>query len=298
MDQSRDTLLYTAEHLNCFLYNSKDSIIGLYYFPCGTKTSVTNTHNRIVFLLKGKISFLYGSNPFVLEENDFMLIPRSYLYEYTVLEDVCCLVIKLSYQINFCAHYPLEALFKTIKKKLPPHIIFSSLKINKTLTIFVENIVTILADGLKCVYLVEKKQQEMLYYLRAYYPKEELAFFFAPMYNYDAMFAELIYKHYESVQTIEELATIVNYSISGFKKRFAKVFGISPYQWIQKEKAKKIYHEINCSNDSFKEISARYNFFSPSHFDKFCKKMYKMSPGTLRANTACSILEGGNLPSV
>jgi AraC-like DNA-binding protein len=293
MDKSRDTLLYTSEHLNCFLYNSADPIIGLYNVDCGGRFPNDHNQNRILFLLKGKINFVYGDISIILEKDSFMLLSNSYIYDITVVEDASFVFINLHLSINFCDHYPLGTLFKSLKnqKTIP---IFSPLKFNNVLSIFIKNIASILADGLRCTYLLEKKQQEMLYYLRAYYPKDELALFFAPMYNYDVKFAELIYKHYESAKTIENLANISNYSISGFKKRFVKVFGMPPHQWIEKEKAKKIYHEINCTTDSFKEISTKYDFVSPSHFDKFCKKMYNMSPGALRTHTACSILGNDN----
>jgi AraC-like DNA-binding protein len=78
--------------------------------------------------------------------------------------------------------------------------------------------------------------------------------------------------------------------MSGFKKRFAQTFGTSPQRWIQREKAKKIYHEINCTLKSFKEIAKEYGFSSPAHFDKFCKIMYDMSPGALRESTKQRVL--------
>jgi AraC-like DNA-binding protein len=112
------------------------------------------------------------------------------------------------------------------------------------------------------------------------------------MLSNNIVFSNLIYQNYGSAKNIGELAEITNYSMSGFKKKFAKVFGVSPAVWVKREKAKKIYYEINCSLKTFKEISNEYNFSSPAQFNKFCKKMYNMPPGTLRKNNKKNILSG------
>jgi AraC-like DNA-binding protein len=174
----------------------------------------------------------------------------------------------------------LYKLNKDIKLDTSPY----QLKMNSVINNFLNVLVCTIEDGLKCAYLHELKQKELLYYMRAYYPKKDLFAFFAPILSDDIVFSELIYKNLDKVKTISELAEIVNYSVSGFKKRFLKVFGASPYQWILKQKAKKIYYEINCSQKSFKEISMEFEFSSSAHFDKFCKKEFGVSPGTIRNN--------------
>jgi AraC-like DNA-binding protein len=78
------------------------------------------------------------------------------------------------------------------------------------------------------------------------------------------------------------LAKKVNYSISGFEKRFKRVFDMSPYQWIQAQRAQAIYHEIHCSSKTFAELGYDFGFSSPSHFSNFCKQMFKETPGRLR----------------
>jgi AraC-like DNA-binding protein len=158
------------------------------------------------------------------------------------------------------------------------------LKTNKVISNYLELLLESLNDGLSCDYFHKIKQKELFYYLRAYYPKKELSAFFSPMLNGDIHFSQLVFKNYDSVKNLGELAKIANYSLSGFKKRFTKVFGMSPQRWIENEKAKKIRYEINCTHKSFKEISVEFNFSSPSHFDSFCKRVFGMSPGKLREN--------------
>jgi AraC-like DNA-binding protein len=61
---------------------------------------------------------------------------------------------------------------------------------------------------------------------------------------------------------------------------------MSPSQWMQVQKSRVIYHEINCSDKTFAELGYEFGFSSPSHFNNFCKKMFKCAPGTIRKKNA------------
>ena len=294
MNTTEDELYYKDEHLNCFLYDSYENPIITYVDKTKGETfHVNENHNRIFFLLKGKISFLYASKTHtILEEGTFILLPRGCEYTMNIEEDSSILIVNMHYKVNFCEHFPLEILYKLNKNMKINHSTLHPLKINKLISIYLSNVTATVSAGLRCVYFHEIKQRELFYYLRAYYPKPDLAAFFAPILNDDTDFAELIYQNYESAKSLSDLAEATHYSVSGFKKRFLKVFGISPHTWIEKEKAKKIHFEINCTQKPFKEISAKYNFYSLSHFNGFCRKMYGMSPSTLRKSTECTLLLG------
>jgi AraC-like DNA-binding protein len=55
-----------------------------------------------------------------------------------------------------------------------------------------------------------------------------------------------------------------------------------PHQWMQREKARRIYLDI-CRNDMpLKEIALKYEFPLPSHFFRFCKQTFGESPGSIR----------------
>jgi AraC-like DNA-binding protein len=138
-------------------------------------------------------------------------------------------------------------------------------------------------DGLTSVEFCQLKQKELLYYFGLYYSKEELYDFFYSILSTDIAFSRLIYKNLEKIHNIEEFATLMNYSISGFKKRFHKVFGMPAYRWLSHERANKIFHAITCSRETFTQISYDFGFSSPSHLNNFCKKMFGATPGEIRA---------------
>ena len=286
-----DELFYKEEHTDCFLYDSCETPIITYLQKAkGEELQVSEAYNRIFFLLNGKINFLYGHTKYVFEEGTFILIPRGHEYTMNIEEDSSLVVVNAHHKINFCEHFPLEILHKLNKGLNYKSETIHPLKINNTLSLYLTNVISTITVGLKCKYFHDIKQRELFYYLRAFYPKNDLVAFFTPILNDDNEFAEMIYQNYESVKGLTELAALTHYSLSGFKKRFLKVFGTSPYTWMEQEKAKKIHYEINCTQKPFKEIAAKYNFYSSSHFNSFCNKMYGMSPAKLRKKTVCAVL--------
>ena len=285
-----EELLYKEEHTSCFMYEGHDDpTITHVCKEKGDVLEVNENYNRVFFLLKGEINFIYENTYIVFKEGTFILLPRGCKYTMNIKEDASIIIVNVHYNISFCEHFTLKILHQLNKHLLPDNSLIYPLKINTVLSIYLSNIAATIAAGLKCSYFHEIKQRELFYYLRAYYCKNELAAFFLPMLNDDMDFAEQIYQNYASAKNIVELANGTNYSISGFKKRFVKVFGISPYHWMEKEKAKKIHHEINCTHKTFKEIFLEYDFCSASHFNTFCKKMYGVSPAALRKNTMCVV---------
>ena len=282
-------LLYIEEHLSCYMYdNQKEPLIQYIEKVKGEKVSFNNTHNQLYFLIKGKIkyNFEYQVNK-IFKAGTFLLFPRGSTCVMNIEECSQLVSVRLHHEINFCNHFPLTMLAEVnlSEEKAKENCLLHALKTNEVIDEWLHNVVKTVTAGLRCIYFQELKQKEILYYLRVSYLKEELYAFFAPILNSDAAFSSLIYQHYESTKSLEKLAKITNYSMSGFKRKFAKVFGIPPAQWMKREKAKKIYHEINCTSKPFKDLAEEYEFSSPAHFDKFCKRMYSASPGTLREKT-------------
>jgi len=287
----KDELFFNEEHRNCFLYDGgEDPIISYVTRAKGETIYINEKHSRIFFLIKGRIKFTYMTKtPIVFKEGTFILLPRGCKYVMCAEEDASLVIVRLHHRINFCNHFPLEMLFELNEELKINTSTLTPLQIKTMISIYLDNLLTTIASGLKCSHLHEIRQRELLYYLRAYYSKAELIAFFAPILNEDSTFAELIYQHYEAANSVAELADLTHYSLSGFKKRFVRVFGISPHAWMKKEQAKKIHYEINCTQKSLKEIASEYNFYSMSHFNIFCNKMYGVSPSVLRKHTMCIV---------
>ena len=74
----------------------------------------------------------------------------------------------------------------------------------------------------------------------------------------------------------------MNYTVSGFEKRFKRVFGVSPYKWMNNQKAKMIFQQVRTTDLTLKEISANFGFTSLSRFNDFCKTNLGKPPGDIR----------------
>lgn len=275
--------LNQKEHLTCFLYNKESPRI-LYINELKDKTFELNSScNQILFLLKGKIMISDEESFYkILNEKFFLLLPNRHKYIIKVQEDSCVFIVDMNNRLSFCNHFSFELLYKLNEKRKPE--ISKPLEINEIIFDYLNLFIKTFNDGLKCAYFFELKQRELLYYLRAYYSKEDLFAFFTLILNNDITFSELVFQNYKSIKNMNELAPIANYSVSGFRKRFMKVFGMPPQQWLNEIRGKEIYYQINSTQKSFKEIAIEYNFSSSKHFNVFCKKIFGLSPGTLRKN--------------
>jgi len=214
-------------------------------------------------ITKGKVLLLVANSPFksVADKNTKLLI------------------FSMRTETHICDRYSLEMLMKESDLGEPD---LSYLEINKPLNEYLKSLDKYISDGLRCFFFHEIKIKELFYILRGYYPKEELYVFFYPLLSNDISFSDFIQKNYHKVKTVKELAELANYSLSGFVKRFKKVFGVSAYHWINEQKATLIYREINEMTKTLKEISFEYGFSSPAHFNDFCKNHFGETPGNIR----------------
>ena len=271
--------------MKCFLYDDKDDAsASCIQCACGEVLDLESNHNRLFFLIEGKVIWEHEYSSNTYESGTILLIPHKSKGKMQIVENSIITILCVQSRFFFCEHFPLQMLHqwkKNFHKSSYP--VSHSLQINNAISRYLDNIDNLISSGMRCQYFYAIKLQELFFYFRAYYSINELFSFFLPLLNGDSEFTELVYKNYESAKTIAELANVTHYSVSGFKKRFIKVFGLSPHHWIIKEKTKKIYNEITCTTKPFKEISMQYHFYSISHFNRFCKKMFGIPPARLRA---------------
>ena len=272
------SILYSDEHLACFNHNRRRTLIevidkeeGVFEFEA--------KNNSIVVVYEGCISFSSGMiRNKKLQAGDMFVIPLFNKNSIAVKE--CCrlFVFRLDANFTFCDHFSFEKLYDYLdveKDSINP------LKTNSIINTYLTGLEQCLKDGINCFYFSELKIREFLFVLRSYYSKESLAQLFYPILNKDAEFSKMIFENIKKVKTVKELAAIMNYSISGFDKRFKKVFGVSANKWMEEQMVREIYREINCTNKTMMEIAFQYGF-SPSYFNDFCKRVFKATPGQIR----------------
>ncbi|WP_029904277.1 AraC family transcriptional regulator [Prevotella sp. 10(H)] len=279
-------LLYPREHLTCYNYEKGDRpSIEKMYLTKGQKWEIFTIDNKAIFLIKGSLSFSFSDfSDRIISENKIMLVPSGCQITSQAEEDCTIIIVRLHNTKQLCDCFSLDVLLREKKDDFIPDLYY--LDINERVESYLSFLDTCMSDGLKCTYYFELKAKEFYFLLRAYYPKGELLGFFYPLLSKDISFSDLVIKNHYKAKTVQELADLTHYSLSGFQKRFKKVFGVSAYHWMKDERSKSIYHQINSTEKSFKEISDEFGFSSPSHFNDFCKVHFGITPGRIRRKKA------------
>jgi len=269
------------KHAPCFQYRTENPSIEIMELSAKENIQIDSTVNQIVFVIKGALDFTNKNQKKIFKSEESILIPLHSPYVITAIEDVSMMLMKLDFDITFCDRFPLELLLEA-HGQIKKDVTIGLLTPNKKLTDFVNMMQEYISDGLKCQFFFDSKIHEFLFLIRSYYDKHVVFDFFNPIYTADFVFSNNVYKNLGKAKTVGEMADKLHYSMSGFEKKFKKIFDSSPHQWMQEQKAKKIYHEIHCTKKTFAEMAFEYDFSSPAHFNAFCKLFFGCPPGELR----------------
>lgn len=289
-------LLYLEEHLRCINYDrGENPIIELVSVEKDKLWNNLPLGNKLVFLLKGEILFSFGKfTDCLLKNKQILHLPTGHNFTCSALDDSTLLVMCIQGNTSFCDDY----LFKDLEKHTPNmfnnqdtiELKPATLEINSFMEKYIDALLDYINIGAKCKHFYQIKIKELFYIFRWFYPKETLMDFFWYALKGGNEFAACIINTWPKYKSVNELAQAMNYSVSGFEKRFKRVFGVSPYKWITNQKAERIFHKVRTSNLGFKQISADFGFTSLSHFNDFCKTNLGKSPGDIRGNNEI----GGN----
>jgi AraC-like DNA-binding protein len=276
-------LCHAEEHHSCFQDSNNNPTIMIVELKESENFQVFSGSNDLFFIINGEfdISCKNIQNK-KIKTGESVLIPQHTLCVITAMKETSILIMKLNFNITFCDRLPLNLLLEMHRKIKKKSGSIGILEPSQRLTNAANTIREYINDGLKCGFFFNIKIHEFLFLIRAYYDKRVVLNFFKTIYSANFVFSNHIYKNIDNVKTIIELANTLNYSLSGFEKKFKRVFNISPYQWMQEQKARKIYQEIHCTKKTFAEMAFEYGFSSPSHFNVFCRLHFGKAPGDLR----------------
>lgn len=253
----------------------------------GTRLSKEIRETELLCVISGSLKLTtQKTRDEVIESGHILLLPPNTQVTADVLEDSYLLLYVINKPIQLCDLCPLESLAQSLpddpSEDADNSGALSILKFNRHTAEYFSAFVSCLNEGLKCYHYLELKSQELMFILRGFYTRPELAVFFRPLISNDIGFSDFILKNYRNIKTVEELAKLSNYSRSGFKAHFRKTFGTSASAWLREKKARNVYHELNSTNKSLLQISKEYNFSSVSHMSIFCKEYFGMPPGKIR----------------
>lgn len=273
-------LLYAPEHLACINYTKGENfIVKLYSLASGEMIEQQLEENQIVFVVEGSLVISYeGIRELPVSDRKIIMLPTGCKFTAEAIGESKVFVCKLKHNIRLCKIYSLHELYRDNSE----HSENCQLDFNERITAFLEGFIPCIQEGLCCYYYIDIKILEMFFIFRAYYPKEQLADFFAPLLSDRPAFTEFVLENYRQVKGVADFAKLANYSLSGFKKRFKQTFGMPVSQWIAARKSKEIYNDLCHSARTLKEICDDYSFSSPSHLNHFCLKHFGRTPMQIR----------------
>ena len=271
------------EHLECSCYDkSEKPMIEIRKIRNLSAGEYLISRNEIVFIMEGKLTLSLRSN----WEDEFykgqiIFLPAGDKLHYKALMKSWLLILRMEESLLLCPSFGLERLYNIMQAVEKPETLVP-LEVNAHLQHLAQELVDTLKDGLKCRVYLRNRISGLLILLRAYYSPELLCRFFYPILSPDTLFSGQVRIHYLKCQTVNELASAMNMAPQQFARRFNSVFGQTPHEWMQQERARSIYAEICKGNKTLKEIANRYGFSGQAYFNRFCQTAFAMSPEEIR----------------
>lgn len=234
----------------------------------------------LTFLLSGTIEVcIDGKKIAVFDKPTMFLVPKHKQYKRMVLQRAHILPFPLGPDVlNF-------SLFSFVKEQFPVNpltYVLSSLSIKESLI----DLLILFAESFSFSYLdatyYKLKLTELLYLIRKYYSTEEVIAFFSSIIDDDFRFSDFVMNNYKQAKQVKDLVELSSYSLSDFESRFERVFGHSPALWLKEQKKAAISKDLFYTNKTLKQIGFEYGFYSPAHFNNYCKSAFGMSPGEMR----------------
>lgn len=279
-------ILYPNEHVACINYaKSDEAIFDRKCFKKGETFEREIEDAIIIFILQGDMTLIDENRTIVVKHKDIILVPPVHRMAVNILEDIELIILRIKAPIHLCNIIPLERLLGETTGSTDLSV---GLEANERIMDYLILLSKCLDDGLRCKCFAEIKSSEIFYYFRAYYNKESLKVFFAPLFTKDYEFSVFVLRNYRKMKTVQQFASEMGYSLSRFERQFKKIFKESAYQWMTKQKAKSIYNDLVNTKRTIIDVSDEYGFSSLSQFCDYCKRVLGSSPAKIRTKGICA----------
>ena len=274
---------HSKEHVDKSQYGDRHQTIESVKLPVSENFKIFSELNQIVLVSEGSLTISgNGLSDKKVKNGESVLLPMQTPCVVTALEDATFLVMKFANDVNLHDYFPPNSLSEEHQEPNAKRRSVGFLKPHPQMMAFANTIKSYKDDGVKSVRLYEVKIEEFLFLIKEYCDKKQIANFFAPIYSSDFIFSHKVLEYLNKAKTVKDMAQLFDYSLSGYEKKFKRIFNVSPYKWMREQRSKKIYHEVCYGPKTFTLIASEYGFSSPAHFNDFCKTFYDSTPGQLR----------------
>jgi len=193
--------------------------------------------NLFSFLLEGQKSVQYAGTQAKINPNEFLLLSAG---NCLMSEKIAApggryrsmlLFFDNKLLSDFFIRYPKVLQDSTSNKKEDPFLVFEK---DAFLINFIDSLGFMLATGRPLSAELQKvKLEELLLYLSEHYPdKIKRLRHSSYKADDDLLIRQAVTANIYNSVTVEELAFLCHMSLSTFKRRFAKIYGISPNKWL------------------------------------------------------------------
>lgn len=270
-------------------------LIELQTLAAGSERNQCFTEPTLLYLFSGKLTLSHQqASGKELPAGSFTLIPAGINLRLRAKSVAPYISIRFRRQGNLLRQH--HYMFNRLSGNNPHYLLSETSTASQTFapaslkaTVHVQNFMNglrmYIEAGIRINDIYENKVKELFFLLRLSYTGCELEKLFLPIYAFikDKSFMDYIEANHHKYTTVSEFAQALNYSYSGFTKKFRQVFGEPAYQWMKKKKAQEVYSEISQSREtSLKEISFKFGFPSLPGFYKFCRTNFGRTPGEIR----------------
>lgn len=263
--KSQEKKIFRVEYVNCSVEETREEVL---------------PHCEIIFVLNGALSISYDRFfDCRIEAGRAFLLPMGCCFKMQIEKGTSLILFRFEEIISFCGRASLKEFLGNGSKQISDLYL---LEVKAPVKSYLSLLKDSLQRGVLASDYFEIKAEELFHLLRAYYTNDELSSFFEPLVSEDVSFSNFVLTNYRNVKTVKEFAVLYNTSLSSFERKFKQVFGISPYQWMKDKKVQLIYHELNTTDKSIKQIAEEQSFPSLPQFNDFCKKHLGFPPGKIR----------------
>ncbi|MDR1356887.1 MAG: helix-turn-helix transcriptional regulator [Tannerellaceae bacterium] len=238
--------------------------------------------NHLVFLVKGELSAQYNEfQPIKVNGGELFLIPISAQYALTAFAETQLVVC--AFESLHLVPNKLHTNIRIYTAMIPMlRFAFTSLPIHDMLEQYLLLYIEYMKSGIDSESICVLKFQELFTLLTNLYRKDDMAGLLYPILGQSPDFKSHVMEHFPHINNVDELAGKMGMGRGSFDLKFKKEFGMTPLQWILKEKAKHVYFSLSEPENTLNDVMNKYNFNSFTHLNRFCKQQFGCSPSELR----------------
>jgi AraC-like DNA-binding protein len=236
--------------------------------------------NMIDIILMGKKTIVDVSNISSLETGELMILSKgSYLIHQALPENGLFKSIVLYFTNEFLADFFIK--YSKLAKNERHTAGTSFLKYNQDA--FIKNYILSLQMLMQSpnIYSPEFKKikaEELLVYLLHHDPVKLLSLSVIAKDNEDMTLRKVAESKIGASISVEELAFLCNTSLSSFKRRFIKIYGLPPRKWMVEQKMKMAAGLLRHPDERPGSVFEKVGYENHSSFSKAFKYQYGITP--------------------